>query len=297
MAGVIFGVAALYMLVAHWHTVSASLHVARTAHVAWLAAALSCMVATTLIAAAIYGTLAVQRLHYFQTVLVEVAAGFVNRILPSGLGSLGLHGVYLYTRRHTVSEATAVVSVNNLVGIVAHLSLLVALLLARPHVIRSLHFRVPVRDIVLVAVVLGIILAVVGMLPMVRQQIAQFIHNLLHSFKKVGLPSVVRAWVFALLLTSLYVLILWSSGRAVNVDLSVLQMFVVFTAGMFSGTVVPLPGGLVGMEAGLLVGLVAYGVPAAHAGAVVVIFRLVTYWLPIIPGVIALFWARRRQLV
>jgi undecaprenyl-diphosphatase len=74
-------------------------------------------------------------------------------------------------------------------------------------------------------------------------------------------------------------------------------MFVVFTIGMFSGTIVPLPGGLVGMEAGLLVGLLAYNVPTAQAGAVVVIFRLVTYWLPILPGIAALFLARRRRLI
>lgn len=295
--GLLFAVAAVYLLARHWHTVDSSLRVARAEHVSWLLSALGCMVATTLVAAAIYGTLAIQRLRYAQTIAVEIAAGFVNRIFPSGLGSLGLHGVYLYKRRHTVSEATAVVSVNNLVGIMAHLSLLGALLFARPHVLGSLHVHVPVRNIVSVAVALLLLGAVVCMLPVVRRQTAQFMHNLLHSFKKVGPTSVIRAWLLALILTTLYVLILWSSGRAVDVNLSVLQMFVVFTAGMFSGTIVPLPGGLVGMEAGLLVGLVAYGVPATRAGAVVVTFRLVTYWLPIVPGVVALFWARRSQLV
>jgi undecaprenyl-diphosphatase len=99
------------------------------------------------------------------------------------------------------------------------------------------------------------------------------------------------------MLTGLYTLILWCSGHAVNVHISILQMFIIFTIGMFSGTIVPLPGGLVGMEAGLLVGLLAYNVSAAQAGAVVVIFRLVTYWLPILPGIAALFLARRRRLI
>lgn len=295
--GLVFVVAALYILIAHWHTVDSSLRAARDAQVTWLGIALGSMVMTILVAALIYGTLALQRLRYFQTVLVEIAAGFVNRILPSGLGSLGLHGVYLYKKRHTVAEATAVVSVNNLVGIVAHLTLLLLLIVVRPHVVRALHFHVSVKGAVLAVLVLGVVLVAVCIVPMVRQQITRFIRNLSHSFKKVGLPSVLKAWGLAIVLTSLYVCILWSSGRAVDVSLSVLQMFVVFTAGMFSGTIVPLPGGLVGMEAGLLVGLVAYDVPTARAGAVVVIFRLVTYWLPIIPGVLALFLARRRQLV
>jgi len=42
-----------------------------------------------------------------------------KRLLPSGIGSLGLNGVYLYKRKHTVAEATVVVSTNNLLGIVS----------------------------------------------------------------------------------------------------------------------------------------------------------------------------------
>ncbi len=297
LVGFLFGIAALYVVVVHWQTVDRSLQVTRTAHVAWLLTALGCMLATMLVAAAIYGTLALHRLRYLQTLLVEVAAGFVNRILPSGLGSLGLHGVYLYKRKYTVAEATAVVSVNNLLGITAHLSLLLLLVLVQPHTLRMLHVHVAVKSVVFVAIGFGVLLMAVALVPVVRRRIMRFIYNLLHSFRKVGLWSVIKAWVLALILTSLYTLILWCSGHAVDVHLSILQMFVVFTIGMFSGTVVPLPGGLVGMEAGLLVGLLAYNVPVTQAGAVVVIFRLVTYWLPILPGVIALFLARRRSLV
>ena len=295
--GILFGIAALYIVVVHWHTVSGSLEATRSAHLSWLLIALGCMVITMLIAAVIYGVLALHRLRYRQTVLVEVAAGFVNRILPSGLGSLGLHGVYLYKRKHTVAEATAVVSVNNLLGVTAHLSLLLFLIVLRPHVFQALHFHVAVRSVICVLIVLSAVLLIAATAPVIRRRVVGFARNLVRSFKKVSILSAAKAWGLAVMLTSLYVLILWFSGHAVDVHLSMLQMFVVFTAGMFSGTIVPLPGGLVGMEAGLLVSLVAYDIPTARAGAVVVIFRFVTYWLPIIPGVIALFLARRKRLV
>jgi uncharacterized protein (TIRG00374 family) len=66
---------------------------------------------------------------------------------------------------------------------------------------------------------------------------------------------------------------------------------------MLASTATPTPGGLVGAEAGLFAGFVAYGVSAPMAGAAVLLYRFVTYWLPLLPGVLALFLARRRRLV
>ena len=59
----------------------------------------------------------------------------------------------------------------------------------------------------------------------------------------------------------------------------------------------PTPGGLGAVEATLLAALTGAGVPSATAMSVVIVFRLVTYWLPVLPGWIALTRMRRRQLV
>jgi uncharacterized membrane protein YbhN (UPF0104 family) len=297
IAGVLFLGVAVYILAGHWHTVSTSLHVARTAKASWLLVAIGFMVVTMLIAASIYGVLAINRLRYFQTVLVEVAAGFVNRILPSGLGSLGLHGVYLFRKKHTVAEATAVVSTNNLLGVVAHLLLLLLLFIARPNVVHALQFKIGFSQPGWAAGALVCACAGVLLLPAVRPRLGRLIQNVLVSLRKVGMRSVIRALVLASLLTTTYTTILFCSAHSVGIHISGLEIFVVFTAGMFSGTIVPLPGGLVGAEAGLLAGFIAYNVPTTQAGAAVLIFRLVTYWLPIIPGILALLLARRRQLV
>ena len=53
----------------------------------------------------------------------------------------------------------------------------------------------------------------------------------------------------------------------------------------------PTPGGLVAMEAALVVGLTAAGAPAGPAVAGVLAFRLLTFWLPILPG-----WLAYRRL-
>ena len=79
-----------YVLTRNWNTVAQSLQVARGASISWLVVSVVLMAVTFAIAAGIYGVLALHQLRYGRTVLVEVATAFVNRLLPSGIGGLGL---------------------------------------------------------------------------------------------------------------------------------------------------------------------------------------------------------------
>jgi len=284
------------VLTRYWVTVSSSLRIARSSNVVWLVVALLSAAATFWIAALVYDVLALHRLRYRQTLLVELASAFVNRLLPAGLGGLGLNGVYLYRRGHTPAEATAVVSVNNLLGISAHLALLAGLLLYEPDVVRALftkyHIAVPWGW----AIAAGVLLCLVWTLPATRNKTATFTNHLFASVRKIGPPNIVRALVLSAFTTTAYTLALLAAARAVDIHLGVLQIFIVFTAGELVGTATPTPGGLVGAEAGLFTGFVAYSVPPATAGAAVLLFRLATYWLPLFPGMAALLAVRQRKL-
>ncbi|MEV7327354.1 lysylphosphatidylglycerol synthase domain-containing protein [Micromonospora sp. NPDC093244] len=57
------------------------------------------------------------------------------------------------------------------------------------------------------------------------------------------------------------------------------------------------PGGLGATEAALVSGLLLYGVPLDAAVAGTLIYRLVTFWLPIAPGYLALRLPTRRRLL
>lgn len=60
---------------------------------------------------------------------------------------------------------------------------------------------------------------------------------------------------------------------------------------------VPTPGGVGAIEAALVFVLTNALVDDATAWAVVLLFRLINYWLPTIPGYLALKVSERRQLV
>ncbi len=285
-----------FLLARRWSVVTRSLRVAGGSDLGWFTLALVLMASTFCTAAIVYGTLALHRLRYRQTLLVEFAGAFANRLLPAGLGGLGLNGVYLYRKQHTLAEATAVVSVNNLLGIAAHLSLLAGLLVWRPQAARAL-FASRQWAVSWVWIATALCLMAVLLMPTVRKRLVAFVHHLLQSVRIIGLVRLLRALMLSACITISYTLILFSAARSVAVDLGLAQIFIIFSIGMLVGTATPTPGGLVGTEAALFAALTGYKVSDTDAGAVVLLFRLVTYWLPLVPGAAALWLARARELI
>jgi len=296
-ATILLVVVAGAVLAAHWHTVSASLRIARGAKLSWLLGALIAMAATFCIAAALYGVLALHRLRYTQTVLVELATAFVNRLLPAGLGGLGLNGVYLYKHKHTVAEATAIVSVNNLIGMIAHLGLFFGALLVYPSVFKQFAVGLHIHGSWQAGLLGLITIGLVVLLPNMRRRVAGFVRNVWQSLRRLHAANMLSALGLAALLTVTYTAILYSVAHSVGLTLTPLRVFIVFSAGILAGTVTPTPGGLIGAEAGLFAGFVAYGAADAPAAAAVLLYRLITYWLPLLPGLGALLIARRQKLV
>jgi uncharacterized protein (TIRG00374 family) len=61
----------------------------------------------------------------------------------------------------------------------------------------------------------------------------------------------------------------------------------------FLGNLLPLPGGIGGVDGGMIGAFAAFGVPLALAVPAVLAYRIFAFWLPTIPGAIAYFQLRR----
>jgi uncharacterized protein (TIRG00374 family) len=59
-----------------------------------------------------------------------------------------------------------------------------------------------------------------------------------------------------------------------------------FFVGML-GNLLPMPGGVGGVEGGMIGAFVAFGVDGGLAVVAVLVYRAFTFWLPMIPGVVA----------
>jgi uncharacterized membrane protein YbhN (UPF0104 family) len=86
--------------------------------------------------------------------------------------------------------------------------------------------------------------------------------------------------------------VLWATFQAVgaNVPLSIVLMG--YLIGQLGG-LLPLPGGIGGIDGGLIGTLVVYGAPAAATAAAVLAYRVILFWLPLIGGAFAFVSLRR----
>jgi uncharacterized protein (TIRG00374 family) len=60
------------------------------------------------------------------------------------------------------------------------------------------------------------------------------------------------------------------------------------------GNLLPLPGGLGGVEGGMIGAFAAFGVNFNLAVLAVIAYRAISFWLPTLPGAIAYFQLRRK---
>jgi uncharacterized protein (TIRG00374 family) len=86
--------------------------------------------------------------------------------------------------------------------------------------------------------------------------------------------------------------VLWATFQAFDAspDLSVLLMG--YLIGQLGG-LLPLPGGVGGIDGGLIGALIVFGTPAATTAAAVLAYRVILFWLPLVVGGIAFASLRR----
>jgi uncharacterized protein (TIRG00374 family) len=87
------------------------------------------------------------------------------------------------------------------------------------------------------------------------------------------------------------ILVLWAAFHAFGEPPPPAVLIQAFFVGML-GNLLPMPGGVGGVEGGMIGALVAFDVDGGLAVVAVLTFRAFTFWLPLIPGVIAYFQLR-----
>lgn len=97
--------------------------------------------------------------------------------------------------------------------------------------------------------------------------------------------GVVTWWAFN-------IAVLYAAFRAFGDAPPVAVLIQAYFVGMLAN-LLPLPGGIGGVDGGLIGALVAFGVSGGLALIAVLVYRLLAFWLPSIPGAIAYFQLRR----
>ena len=286
----------LYVVVPQIKVLSPSIHSLAHARIIYILLAVCVFVATYFVAAVMYMLLRKHKLLYGRTLLVQVSSGFANRLLPAGLGGMGLIAQYLRSQGHTGSEAVTVVGMDNTIGLVGHFGLFFGIIALGNVTLTQLHLPHITWSIYFILVITAVFIALVVIFQRFRIRLMLSLKNVFSEvlgYRENPL-RLMLAILDSILLTLLYVSILWLCANALRVELPMTKILIVFTAGALVGTATPTPGGLVGTEAGLFGGFVAYGVSDSTALAIALLYRLITYWLPIVPGLAAFTIAQRK---
>jgi uncharacterized protein (TIRG00374 family) len=289
----------MYVVLPRLGNFSDSVEAIKGAHIGLVLFGAAVVAATYVLAAGIYQLLGLRRLYFRRTLLVQAANAFANRLLPAGLGGLTLSVQYLRRSGYSLSQALAVAGANNALGLIGHVILMsIAIVASGGALLDDLKLpEVPHAGWLILGVV-----ALVAANLLIFRRLRQYLYKLttdvskyLAAYRKYP-ARLLGALACSLGLTCGYALALYLCAQAVGIDLSLWNMFVVFTVGLVATAVTPTPGGLGGAEAGLVAGMVAYGVEASPALAAVLIYRLLTYWLPLLPGFFVLLGIRKRYL-
>jgi uncharacterized protein (TIRG00374 family) len=273
--------------------------VVRSADWRWSIAALALSALTYAGAALSLTGFVYQRLSFRLTILAQLAGSFVTLVTPAAVGGAALNIRYLQRSKIPAASAAASVGVSQVVAFVLHISLLVTFIALTGTNERN-PIRLPVAAYFVLAALVAIA-AVVAALPagrrLLRARVAPTISRVLPQLLQMAQhPRKLAEGIGgALLLTAAYIGCLAVCVRALDGSIPITSVAVVYLTGSALGSLVPTPGGLGAVEAALSAGLTAAGMQGAAAVSAVLLYRLLTFWLPVPLGWLALKYLERRQ--
>ncbi len=270
----------------------------RSADPRWMLAALGLSVLTYLAAAWSLSGFVLERLSFPRTVLAQLAGSFVTLVTPAAVGGAALNVRYLQRHKVPAAVAAASVGVAQVVAFVLHALLLVvfvAITGARSHALSPPRWVYFVIAALVVAAL--VVVAVPGGRRLLRARLAPALGQVLPRLLELAQQprKLAEGIGGALLLTASYILCLTACVLALGGSIPFTSAAVVYLTGSALGSAVPTPGGLGAVEAALAAGLTATGMAAATAVSAVLLFRLLTFWLPVPVGWAAFSYLRRRQ--
>jgi uncharacterized membrane protein YbhN (UPF0104 family) len=264
-----------------------------TARPVWLLAAAGATCLTWVAAALTRQGAVVERLPARRLLATQFAAGAANHLLPSGLGASAVNLRFMTVCGLPLARSSAALALYLLAESIGRVGLLAALLLAFPGALR-LGPLLPAGAagpllLAVGAAAVGVAAALLCV-RRVRAAVGSFLRTALGEARSVHRrPSRALAlWGGSLAFPALQASVLVAVGRALGLGVPPWHMAVAYLAATVAVALVPTPGGVGSVEAALIVALVAAGGPAAVATAVVLAFRIITVWLPLLPGALTL---------
>jgi uncharacterized protein (TIRG00374 family) len=242
-------------------------------------------------------------LPFGPTYIVSFGGSFLNRVTPNNVGGMALNFRYQQKAGVDSGAASASVGLQTLSAVAATL-LLLAVFFARTGRNTSVHFSFHIHQWILVLISAALVgCALFALTPRGRR----FFHDKIWGFIRSAGTAIAQVaksprhltltGIGALGGPIVQIVALWLCVHALGGQLPFVQVGAVYLGGHLVASAAPVPGGLGALEAALVAGLSALGMPVGAAASAVLIYRLLTYWLTIPVGWLSLKVAEERGYV
>jgi uncharacterized membrane protein YbhN (UPF0104 family)/tRNA A-37 threonylcarbamoyl transferase component Bud32 len=267
----------------------------------WALAAVAASALTYVGAAMSLGGFVPEKLPPVRLLLSQVAASVVSVVTPSAVGGATVNARFLQKAGVQPGLAVTSVGASQLAGMVIH----ILLLMLFGFISGTQHGLDLPPSTTLIAILLSfavLILVVAAINPLRRYALGKlrpFFSGVVPRMLDLAQdPAKLATGIGgATLLSLMYISCLWASIQAFggHSGVTFANVAVIFLAGQAVGSAVPTPGGIGTVDAALTLGVSGLRIPYATAVLAVFLFRLVTLWLPVIPGWAAFSWMHRND--
>jgi glycosyltransferase 2 family protein len=243
------------------------------------------------------------QVNFWKLSIAQVANTFAATTTPAGVGGLALSTRILQKGGLTAVRATAAVAIQQSVQVIMHILLLILFSTVAGASTDLAHFVPRAAVLYLIA---GVALGIVGtflFVPKLRHWLGTAVRPRLNEVTKDLIELVREPKRFSLIVlgcagTTLgAALALWTSVEAFGGGATFVTCTVVTMVGGTLASAAPTPGGVGAVEAALIGGLAAFGVPAAVAVPSVLLYRVLTCWLPVFVGWPVMRWLTKKDMV
>ncbi|GAB2980902.1 lysylphosphatidylglycerol synthase domain-containing protein [Streptomyces pseudoechinosporeus] len=282
-----------WVAVRHWSVLVDGFGHLATAKWPWLLAAGAATCLTWVAAAVTRQGALVERLPKCRLLATQFAAGAANHLLPTGLGASAVNLRFMAVCGVPLARSSAALALYLLAESIARTGLLLALLIAFPDALRpdKLIPDAAIGPLLLAAgAAVCVAVAVLLLVRRLRTVVFTFLRTALSEARSVHTrpARALALWGGSISFPILQAAGLVAVGLALGLPVSPLHIVVAYLAATVAVALIPTPGGIGSVEAALIVALVAAGGPAAVATAVVLAYRIITVWLPLLPGALTL---------
>ena len=270
----------------------------------WLLVAIGASALTYMSAAMVLTGFIPEKLPIRNNLLVQVAAGFVSLVAPAAVGGVALNTRYMQKRGIPTGAAVSAVGASQAVAFVIHIALIATFsFIAGQNLGKSDSSTLVIAILLAIALLVMITMAVPALRHFAKRRLGPFFEGSLPRLLNVAQSprKLAEALGGTITLSLLNALCLWACVCAMTPaggrTISYATVTLIFLTVQAVSSISPTPAGMGAVEITMGAALFAAGIDRQDAIVAVLVYRMLSTYLPALPGYAALAYLRRKRLL